>query len=313
MIEDDAAEKDDVKPDSDAVASVDLEPTEPVSEKSPWKAFVFTGLLAGLIGAGGGAFGAYAGLKAQAPDMDAISGPLNTQMETLATRLAKAEADVRIAKNRPTPTSTPVDLSAIEARLSNLESEARADIDPTAIAALKAAQADGFAWPDISELEARVSALETQVTELLDTAGDALSSNAADNLMIRLEQLETAVIDAPAPQIDPAVTDSLSARLSALENRAPAAPKIERIAVLAFPKAALMDAIEDNTQGGFMKKALSKHVRVKDEDNPVTLIDGIEADIAKGRLDAAANKFERLPVPVQAAGQAWYESVKASL
>jgi hypothetical protein len=66
-------------------------------------------------------------------------------------------------------------------------------------------------------------------------------------------------------------------------------------------------------EGGMIKKTLSRHIRVKDDNDPLTLIDGIEADLSGGRLGAAAEKFERLPAPVRAKGQAWYESVKASL
>ena len=54
-------------------------------------------------------------------------------------------------------------------------------------------------------------------------------------------------------------------------------------------------------------------MRVKDENDPLSLIEGIEADIANGRLEGAAEKYDRLPEPVRAAGQAWYDSVKASL
>jgi len=49
----------------------------------------------------------------------------------------------------------------------------------------------------------------------------------------------------------------------------------------------------------------------EDEDDPITLIESIEADIEQGRLEAAAETFNRLPDPVRAAGQAWYDSVKA--
>jgi len=88
---------------------------------------------------------------------------------------------------------------------------------------------------------------------------------------------------------------------------------VERVSILAFPKAQMVAAVEENMEGGLIQKTLSRHIRVKDADDPLTLIDGIETDLNEGRLDAAAKKFERLPSPVQTAGQAWYESVKASL
>ena len=136
--------------------------------------------------------------------------------------------------------------------------------------------------------------------------------------MPRLEQIETSLsqnakANSAASKQDVAKLAVLTKRLAALEKKASAPVEVNRVTLLAFPKDQLMEAVTENTQGGFMAKALSKHVRVKDEDDPRTLINGIETDIAEGRLEAATKKFERLPAPVKTAGQAWYESVKASL
>jgi hypothetical protein len=294
---------------------------EPQNSVKPWKAVVLTGLLAGLIGAGGGAFGVYAGLKAQTPDaapdisadLAAVTTPLNAKIETLERRLIKAEASVRDVKSSSKSTPTPIDLSSIESRLEALETTPTSEIDPAAIAALQAAQADGFEWPDVSTLETRLTGLEAEISNLPDSTQTEVSSDLGD----RLEALETdflaANIGDRLSAMDSRNAEMLEGRISALENRGSVAPIIQRISVLAFPKDALLKAAEDNTEGGFMKKALSKHVRVKDDDNPRILIDQIEADISEGRLEAAAIKFERLPAPVKVAGQAWYESVKASL
>ncbi len=311
-------------------AHTDLEVEEPLTEPpvrkpSPWKAFILTGLLAGLIGAGGGAYGVYAGLKAQAPDVvpdvaldvTALTAPLTAKIEGLEKRLTAAESAAKAAGGRPILKTKPVDLSTIKSRLNALETASPLEIDPSAITALQAAQADGFEWPDVSTLETRVAEMETVVSSLPeDMTSDRLPmllSEMAD----RLEALEADVLAVknadPVAAVDPQNMKALKARLSALENRAVAAPRIERIAVLAFPKKALLDAVDANAKGSFVKKALSRHVRVKDDDNPLTLIEAIEVDISKGRLEAAANKFERLPPPVKTAGQAWYESVKASL
>jgi len=113
--------------------------------------------------------------------------------------------------------------------------------------------------------------------------------------------------------LDEAQLSELNSRLLALENRPAPEPVIERVSILAFPKAQLIQAVEDNQTGGIVEKTLSRHIRVKGPNDPLTLIDGIETDISEGRLADAAKKFERLPAPVRSAGQAWYESVKASL
>jgi len=112
--------------------------------------------------------------------------------------------------------------------------------------------------------------------------------------------------------VDEAQLAELNSRISALENQPAPKPVIERVSILAFPKAQLIQAVEDNQTGGIVEKTLSRHIRVKGPNDPLTLIDGIETDISEGRLSDAAKKFERLPAPVRSAGQAWYESVKAS-
>jgi len=142
---------------------------------------------------------------------------------------------------------------------------------------------------DLSGLETRLSGLETRLAEL-----EAAPRESADSLN------ETQLSE-------------LNSRISALENQPAPEPVIERVSILAFPKAQLIQAVEDNQTGGIVEKTLSRHVRVKNPNDPLTLIDGIETDLSEGRLTDAAKKFERLPAPVRSAGQAWYESVKASL
>jgi hypothetical protein len=307
--------------------------TETPEKKSPWKAFILTGFIASLIGAAGGGYGVYQGVKTFSPVADAQPdvdiSPLETKLKVLSERMSKAEADVKTAANRPAPEidlPEPVDLSGLESRLEALESAPTPDIDPAALTALKSAQADGFEWPDTSALEDRLSVLETQLeADSIET--DSEPSAEMTDLLARLDALEKlddanvtlSAGDAPLiitdeiTSLDSSRLDDIETRLSALENRPALEPRIERVSVLALPKAAMIAAVEDNVEGGVLKKAFSKHVRVKGDDDPLTLIDDIEADIAKGRLEEAATKFNRLPDPVRAAGQAWYDSVKASL
>lgn len=284
--------------------------------KSPWKAFVLTGLLASLVGAAGGGYGVYEGMKritpepVKAPSVDL--GPMEKQIQQLTNRVKAAESQAQKAVNRPVETTSPVDLSGLESRLDALEAAPRPEIDPEALTALQSAQADGFEWPDTAKLESRLAELESQPEKPVDAA-------VPTELIDRLETLEADLTELQNTETEPAIdvekVDRIEARLFALENRPAPAPeiKVETVSILAFPKKAMIAAAEDNIDGGFVKKALSKHVRVKDEGDPLTLIDGIEADIAKGRLAAAAEKYDRLPEPVRAAGHAWYKSVKASL
>ncbi|WP_427452382.1 hypothetical protein [Litorimonas sp. WD9-15] len=312
---------------------VEVEP--PVKRGASWKAVILTGLLAGLVGTGGGAAAVYFGLKNQTPDtptFDAqalrteLQQAMSSQMTAFDTRLSSAEAKIKQTANRPAPELSPVDFSPLEARLSDLEASAQTEIAPETLTALKAATEDGFQWPDVSELEDRLAALENQTETSSDVMPDMMLAMAdridaleamdrtapvaegSDTLMTRLEALENRSLTVSTPDIP----DNLMARIEALENRPVVKTQTETeiVPVLAFPKAALIKAVEETTEGGFMSRTLSKHIRVKDEDDPRTLIDGISNDITEGRLDLAMNKYERLPEPVRTAGQAWYNSVK---
>lgn len=302
----------------DDVDSV-IEPTEeelaPEPEiqpaKSPWRAFILTGFLAGLFGASAGGYAAYEGLQRFAPkpvpsaEVDLSS--VESRLEAFGARISEAEnglLDVKI------PEQEPVDLSGLETRLAELEAAPRPEIDPAALSALQDAQADGFEWPDQSAVESRIAALETSVEALPET-------NVPPDLLERLSALE-AELEAlqqieSADSLNETQLSELNSRISALENQPAPEPVIERVSILAFPKAQLIQAVEDNQTGGIVEKTLSRHVRVKNPNDPLTLIDGIETDLSEGRLTDAAKKFERLPAPVRSAGQAWYESVKASL
>lgn len=298
----------------------DVEVLHEPREKSPWKAFVLTGVIASLFGAAGGGYGVFEGMKRLGPNPAAQPSvdiaPLEGKVDSLTDRLSAAEASVKKAASRPAPKAQPIDLSGLESRLDELEAAPRPEIDPEALTALQSAHADGFEWPDTSGLEDRLAALEA--TAKTSAAPTELSSE----IMERIEALEAGVqtnseiasedsLSAEEVSIFSERFDLLESRLAALENRPVRAPRIERVAVLAFPKDAMIEAAEEAVEGGLLKKALSKHVRVKDEDDPITLIESIEADIEQGRLEAAAETFNRLPDPVRAAGQAWYDSVKA--
>ena len=290
-----------------------LEAVEP-REKPPWKAFVLTGLLASLFGAAGGGAGVYAGLKARAPapvNQAAVDlTPLEAKITQLSNRLKTAETRLQKAADQPAPETETVDLSAIEARLDALEDAPRPEIDPGALSALQAAQEDGFEWPDVSKLERQIAAIETSVSAASD-------NELPEGFLDRLSALEktaaaTKELSGSTNQSRNLIT-KLEARLSALEKRPAPAPVVEHVSLLPFPKALLMEAVEDNREGSLIKKTLSRHIRVKDANDPLTLIEGIETDLSKGQLAPAIEKFERLPAPVQAAGQAWYDNVKASL
>lgn len=306
-----------------------------VRRGASWKAVILTGLLAGLIGTGGGAAAVYFGLKAQSPAVPTFNAQalkadlqkdMSAQMTALETRVSSAETKINRVANRPAATSTPVDLSPLEKRISDVEASTQTEIAPETLAALKAASEDGFQWPDVSALEDRLSALETQTEPASNITPDMMlamadridaleamdrtapATESSTDMMTRLDALENRPVMAPMPEIP----EDIMTRIEALENRPAVQTKTETeiVPLLAFPKKAMMKAVEDTAEGGFMSRTLSKHIRVRDEDDPRTLIDGISNDLSEGRLDLAMNKYERLPSPVRAAGQAWYDSIK---
>lgn len=298
------------------------EPVEPEVEaeaqerraRSPWKAFVLTGLFASLVGAAGGGYGAYAAFKhlspAPAVQTEVDFSPLEAKLNSLKDRVSAAETEVQNISNRPVVPSDPIDLSYLEDRLAALEAAPSPEIDPDALSALQAAQEDGFEWPDMSVLEDRIAAFEAEISseaEIPEGLIDRLTALEADVEIVK--NIEPVTV----PVLDDDMMSKMESRLSALESRPLPTPVVERISILAFPRDKMIAAVEGNQEGGMIQKTLSRHIRVKDANDPLTLIDGIETDLSEGRLAAAAEKFERLPSPVRSAGQAWYESVKASL
>ncbi len=299
------------------------------SAKSPWKAFILTGFLAGLLGAALGGGGLYAALKTVAPQSAATQtvdlSPLEAKLSRLSDRVKTAESDLKSRAAVTAPEFEPTDLSDVEARLAALERAPRPDINPEALTALKSAQDDGFEWPDVSDLEARIAALEseTQARETRATEVKASESEAKGETDVpagireRLTALENNFEDLKTSSSGALeAVERLSAvevRLKAFENRPPPEPVVERVSILAFPKDALIEAADKTQEGNILEKTLSRHIRVKDANDPLTLIEGIEKDLSAGALTSALEKFERLPAPVKAAGQAWSESVRASL
>ena len=332
----------------EAVAPTLIE--QPIIKRGPkWTTVILTGLIAGLVGAGAGA----AALYTLAPKLIGTDGAqvatlerqIETRISALDTRLQTAEARAPSRTDAFDPTDLDQRLAALETapvfadditdRIAVLEAAPRPEIDPAALSALQAAQADGFQWPDTKLIETALVRIDERLLSL--EADDADTSD----VMNRLAALENRPVETTMPDdiiarldameqrdAETGMPPELIARLDALESREPEAvmsPELmDRIAalesapapvavprfVLPFPKAEMLRAVDANREGGFMSRTLSKHVRVKSDDDPTTLINGITADIADGDLDAAAAKFDRLPEAVQAPGRAWYASLK---
>ena len=218
--------------------------------------------------------------------------PLRAELASLRAEFADAtsagpSADLdlrplqrRIAALEARPQADP-DTSDLEARITALETRPEPTLDEDLVARLEALREDGFTGapaPDLSALIARVDALEAR----------------------------------PAPDTQGAIDlGPLEARLDALESRgvAPVAPAVIPSAELPpFPAQALRDGVEAQ-RGGL----LSKHFRVRSDDDPLTLIEGIEADMAAGRATQALAKFDRLPEPLRNLARGWRADMETTI
>ncbi|WP_409432402.1 hypothetical protein ACJ3XI_09320 [Litorimonas sp. RW-G-Af-16] len=182
------------------------------------------------------------------------------------------------------------------------------------------------AMPDISGLEARLSALETaplptfDIPELdedalaqLKAAQDAgfewpdadLIAKTLAAMANRIEALE-ADLDS-RPVFDPAMVTPPAPTLAVPSSE----PIISEAAQpIPFPKSAMLLALNNTKdQGGFFARMRQKHIRVKDSDDPEVIINGIETAIASGDIETAKAKFDALPSTLRSVGQNWRKSL----
>jgi len=239
-------------------------------------------LLAAFLGAAGGGAVAWH-LSEPAADI----APIQAQLDSLKAERAALKNRIATVEQRPVPKSVRApDLSGIEARLGALETAPAPsipevsipEIDAETLAALKAAQAAGFDYPDISALEAEIVSLREAIATL-EARPTTLDLTTADPVIVTAEY--------PA---EPATL----------------APPV------AFPKAELLTAAEDlrlEQTDGFFKRALARNVRVKDGSDPVSQAERLVELVETDRLDLAIEQYQTLPDPLKDIASAWYKSV----
>lgn len=246
--------------------------------------------LATILGALGGAYGAQ--YFTPKPDISATDTKinrtiadaedrLNNQIEGIQSELGTLRAETLQLQANQNAVSLP-DESQITSLLMRVEALENSplprlpEIDEATLVALQQAQKDGFSWPDVSELKARLSALESE----------------KQTLQGQVETLANSLI-------------TLS------ENPAPAtAEPVYIVTDTSFPKQALLDAVfKQNEEKGFLSKALSKHIQVRGPNDPVALIETIETALARDDLRAALRAFDALPENIRSVGQNWREAV----
>ncbi|CAM3819852.1 hypothetical protein [Litorimonas haliclonae] len=251
-------------------------------------------LVAALLGAVGGAYGTHylfppanmEDLRASVQqDVSRIQAETQAAVEDLRQMVASLEGQVSDASS---DTNIEETLNAINERLQTLENAPEPnlpEIAPETLSALKAAQRDGFNWPETDAVENDVLDL-TSKTESLEAQ--------IDRLKAQINSLQTELnAQASRPQVPQTETETVT----------PAGPE--------FPKQALLNAAKLRVDSqGFLSRTLNKHVSVDSPDSPKSLIEKIDTAYDKGDIYTAIKTFDHLPSDIRSAGQDWRDAAE---
>ena len=259
----------------------------------------------------------------------ALHGPPRTDA-ALASRLAAAEAQAKSLSDSLAALTRRVDELAAAAQSSLAEAKAAAAAAEAAKDAAKnAAQSStqaGVQRSDIAALESRVAALQNAIKSLdADLAQRTSSSNAGDQVMrlaIAAEALRAAVERGAPFEAELAAVKALGADPKATARLEPfAAQGLISTAELGRELAALTPALSrtiepEPTNNSILAKLEShaqKLVRITQVgtsaapvgDDPAALIARLNADAARGDVDAALAEIAKLPDEARALAETW--------
>lgn len=249
---------------------------------------------AAMIGAVGGAYGAQ--YLVETPDLSAIDSQVSLKVADIEDKTQKSVAALRteldvlktnIMDVQGGQASEQV-LASLQNRLDALENAPLSnmpDIDADAVSALQKAQADGFNWPNLTEIEANISRLEQEHADLSDRL---------QNISEEFETFKEAPID-----------------VIALGGEAAPEPITitQTLTLPVFPEIALRKSAEEAvSQKGFLARTLSKHIDVKQPNDPIVLIEKAALAVKSGNLDLAVKTFDQLPDEIKVAGQDWRDA-----
>jgi hypothetical protein len=204
----------------------------------------------------------------------------------METELELVRVDVQTLENTPEPIIPVVDFSPLEQRIIALE--ARPTVDPLneeIVSRMEALQAEGFelpeipVFPDMDTVEAQIAEFDARI-QILEA---------------RIETVE----DRPLPVlIDPIPVVEVTMDPDTLPE---------------FPATALRQGADELSGSGFLRRTLSRHIRLKGDSSPHVLIDGIEQDMVAGRAEAAVRKFDQLPENLQSLARGWRADMEGIL
>lgn len=247
----------------------------------------------------------------------------NTALEAELASLKTAQAGTKVfledvVSNIETLDGQGADVLALTSRLEALEKTPIAiPIDETLLTRLEALQDEGSQVLDLSAIEARLSAIEgavqaaktqadqvsdpVQILEAVQERLELLSENQVEiegKLAAQIADLSDEIKSMRAAQDAPVLPTNLPSEVS--EQQA--------ATIVQFPKRALLDALaaqSQTKQKPLLKRALDKHIKIKDPSNPAVIIEMIEKDLAQGDTSSALKAFDSLPLNIRNAGQIW--------
>lgn len=251
-------------------------------------------LLAALLGAVGGAYGTHylfppANIENVRAELRQDVAQMNAEAQTatndIRQELSKLETRISQVNSESDFQSVTTNIEERLQTLENRPAPSLPDIDPDTLNALKAAQNDGFNWPETDKIEEQIAALISK-TETLETQISSLEAE--------IDSLETDLNAREARSV------TTQAEIEAAE---PIGPE--------FPKQALLDAAKTRAESqGFLSRTLNKHVSVDNPDSPVNLIEKIQTAYEKGDIYTAIKTFDRLPSDIRMAGQDWRDAAE---
>lgn len=256
-------------------------------------------LFVGILAALGGAYGAqyltppadFSALKTDfqkdmsefRQDISQAKSEMKTSLGEFSQELDKMQAEIKRANSEDLKPA----LAEMQERLVTLENAPEpsvSDVDPETIRALKAAQKDGFKWPETKTIVAGITELKTETARL---------AAQMESIKTDIETVETKLED-----VSTAPEQTLEQTVSETEPAQAVGP--------AFPKQALLNAAKARADSqGLFARTLHKHITVDSPDSPKNLIEKTETAYAKGDVYTAIKTFDRLPSDIRTAGQDW--------
>jgi len=146
----------------------------------------------------------------------------------------------------------------------------------------------------------------------------------ADSIASRLDVLEESALAAIANGVSTKLPEEKPAEETSDIKRIPAKPPVDQTAqatldtlIDTFPRERLLAAVKAqektaSKKAGWLKRTLSRHIRVGNDNapDPYALIDTAEAALKNGQITAALEQLAKLNPPVRTSAAGWVKTAK---